>query len=537
MNAVLNYIINLQNGTFGAGVSQAQSQVAQLDGMVNKLGATIAGALSVHKFLSIAEETTQVKAQFEAYDNTIKFAAGTPAEYAKNTRFLKAVIEDLKLPITETINSFAQWSGAIKGTAMEGELGRKIFLGVSAAATTMHMSGEKVSRTYLALSQMMGKGKVQAEELRGQLGEALPGAFNLAARAMGISTKQLNEMLDKGQVLPEVLLPKLADELLKTFGPGVENAINSIQAAINEQTNAITLQKIALGEQLAPVHLQWLNLQQTGLELLGSSISFYREHGTLINALAVAFISGAAAYYLMIAANKLYIGWQAITYTWGLLQLGLAEANTLGLTGWAAAQHALNIAMAANPIGMVIVAIGALIGFLIYAWNHSERFRAIMRGVWEVLKSVAEIIGRLVVLPIQLALDPKGALDSVKRIKDLAGGLGMDFTGAYDKEISRSQAAGVAKPQESPMQKLTGLVGDKKTSKTGAAGGTSAGKSEATSGNRQVRNITLNFKSAINEVKISSTNIQNLSHTQLKQILTDIVVAAAHDAEVGIANN
>jgi len=66
---------------------------------------------------------------------------------------------------------------------------------------------------------MMGKGKVQAEELRGQLGEALPGAFNLAAKAMGVTTSKLNEMLDKGQVLPEELLPKLASELLKTFRP------------------------------------------------------------------------------------------------------------------------------------------------------------------------------------------------------------------------------------------------------------------------------------------------------------------------------
>ena len=55
----------------------------------------------------------------------------------------------------------------------------------------------------------MSKGNVQAEELRGQLGERLFGAFNLAAKAMKMSTKELNKALEQGQITAKDMLPKL----------------------------------------------------------------------------------------------------------------------------------------------------------------------------------------------------------------------------------------------------------------------------------------------------------------------------------------
>lgn len=80
---------------------------------------------------------------------------------------------------------------------------------------------------------MISKGKVQAEELRGQLGERLPGAFNLAAKAMGFTTAQLDDMLKKGQVTAEDMLPKLAAVLKDEFGPAAEQAVQGAQGAVN----------------------------------------------------------------------------------------------------------------------------------------------------------------------------------------------------------------------------------------------------------------------------------------------------------------
>lgn len=53
------------------------------------------------------------------------------------------------------------------------------------AGSALALSKDQMDGVFLALGQMISKGKVQAEELRGQLGERLPGAFDMAAKAMG----------------------------------------------------------------------------------------------------------------------------------------------------------------------------------------------------------------------------------------------------------------------------------------------------------------------------------------------------------------
>jgi phage-related protein len=57
------------------------------------------------------------------------------------------------------------------------------------------------------------------------------------------------------------------------------------------------------------------------------------------------------------------------------------------ITGIKVAWAALNIVMAMNPIGIVVIAIAALVAILVIAYNHSERFRAIVQSVWSTVKS------------------------------------------------------------------------------------------------------------------------------------------------------
>lgn len=58
-----------------------------------------------------------------------------------------------------------------------------------------------------------------------------------------------------------------------------------------------------------------------------------------------------------------------------------------------AAQWLWNAALTANPIGIVVVAIAALVGALIYAWHNSETFRAVVTGAWEGIKAAAMAVG------------------------------------------------------------------------------------------------------------------------------------------------
>lgn len=71
--------------------------------------------------------------------------------------------------------------------------------------------------------------------------------------------------------------------------------------------------------------------------------------------------------------------------------LGMAAVALKGLGIWSgiatAAQWLWNAALSANPIGIVVLAIAALVAGLVYAWHNSETFREVVMGVWEAVKT------------------------------------------------------------------------------------------------------------------------------------------------------
>lgn len=76
--------------------------------------------------------------------------------------------------------------------------------------------------------------------------------------------------------------------------------------------------------------------------------------------------------------------------------LATAAAEKIAAAGskvWAAGQWLLNAALTANPIGLVVVAIGALIAIFVIAWKHSETFRNIVIGTWNGIKAAALAVG------------------------------------------------------------------------------------------------------------------------------------------------
>jgi hypothetical protein len=90
---------------------------------------------------------------------------------------------------------------------------------------------------------MVSKGTVSMEELRRQLGNALPGAFEIAARAMGVTTQGLTAMVKSGQLLSEDFLPKFAAQLQKELGEGAVEAAKTATAAFARLENEWLLLK------------------------------------------------------------------------------------------------------------------------------------------------------------------------------------------------------------------------------------------------------------------------------------------------------
>jgi lambda family phage tail tape measure protein len=169
---------------------------------------------------------------------------GSAAEIA----YLRKTTFDLGLSFESTAKAYQQFSAAARSTSLEGDKARAIFESVAKASAVMGLSADQTSGVLLALQQMISKGTVQSEELRGQLGERLPGAFQTAARAMGVTTAELGKMLEQGQVVADDFLPKFAQELDRSLGGAAEKAANRLDAAVNRFNDAWSRLKQTAGD-------------------------------------------------------------------------------------------------------------------------------------------------------------------------------------------------------------------------------------------------------------------------------------------------
>ncbi len=149
------------------------------------------------------------------------------------------------LQFQETAQAAKTFFAAAQGSTLAGEA-NSIFNAISKGAAALQMSTDDVNGVFLALGQMISKGKVQAEELRGQLGERLPGAFQLAAKSMNMSTAELDKFMADGKLTAEDLLPKLAQALEEKYAAAATQAANSVQGSINRMTTEWELFKASV---------------------------------------------------------------------------------------------------------------------------------------------------------------------------------------------------------------------------------------------------------------------------------------------------
>lgn len=296
-------------------------------------------------------------AQAEGVQSAIEFSSA--GKGAENIAFLNQTIKDLKLPIVESSQGFKTLLGSVMGSNITMEETQSLFTGIGMGAKVLRVSAEDTNRAYLAVGQMASKGVVSMEELRGQLGDAIPGAASIGARAMGMPIEQFNKLVESGKLLSEDFLPAFAEEMKRTFAAGVPDALNSATSKFTEFNNSLFELKTVVGTDLLPVVIPLIN------DYLIPATQWVAAHSE-------GLLTLAAVVGTVYTAVKIWTGYQWL----------------------------LNVALTANPIGIVIVAIGALVGAIIYAWNTSEKFRGFIFGMNEVFKEFGAIIADYGIKPM-----------------------------------------------------------------------------------------------------------------------------------------
>jgi tape measure domain-containing protein len=217
---------------------KAKNDVSGLDDALGKIGGMVAGAFAVERLIAFGKEVLNVTKQFESIQIRLNSIAGGAIEGQKAMDNLRILANKLGLEFKGLANEYVNFVGAAKASGMEVSKADKIFKSMSVAIAGSGASAESAGRAMTALTQMIGKGKISAEELRGQLGEALPSAMGIMAKSLGVTTQQLDKMMANGELLASEVLPKFATEMEKAFGGDAEKLSEGLQGSLNRLTNA-----------------------------------------------------------------------------------------------------------------------------------------------------------------------------------------------------------------------------------------------------------------------------------------------------------
>lgn len=205
---------------------------------------SVMGALNAYKAIMNAG------LKRDSAQRAAKFVLGDKASEAET--FIRGLADKTGLNISEGLSSYAKFAAGAQGS-MSQEQTQQLFGNATAMSRLMGLSNDELNGILKAFEQMASKGKIQAEELRGQLGDRMAGAFKLFAEALGMTATELDKAMKDGKVLSADTLPKVAKQmgLMIDKAGGWAEVAKSTQTALGKLANNWddTMVKIFSGSQ------------------------------------------------------------------------------------------------------------------------------------------------------------------------------------------------------------------------------------------------------------------------------------------------
>ena len=327
----------LQLAKFRAELGDTRGALATLS---NGLGLSKAAILAFAAAVAFGGQAClEAALQADRLSKAYTTITGSSSAAQQQLSYLYDVSNRLGLQFQSTAEAAKTFFAAGKDTTLEKDM-NGIFEAVASAGAALSLSTDDMHGAFIALGQMISKGKVQAEELRGQLGERLPGAFQLAAKAMNMTTAELDKFMADGKLTAEDLLPKLAKVMQEDFGAAAEAASQGLQGALNRLSTEWTLFKSSIVDSDAAV--AGINAVRGAVGGLQTAFDTLAKYKDIFKALAVG--AGLAT------------------------MISLVPRATKALLDYSAAFKTLLTLAAANPWVLAGIAIGGVVaGLVLYA--------------------------------------------------------------------------------------------------------------------------------------------------------------------------
>ena len=398
MGVVANIAVNLDATKALAGLKGLDGAVKGLGGGVTRLGQQMSGLAGIAAGIGTGAAVSGfVKAGVEAdrTAKTIKALAGQYKETEGVTKLAADAAKQYGLGQTTAAKSVADLYGRLRPMGVSLENIGKTFNGVNKAAGLMNLSSADTEGVMLQLSQAMGSGALQGDELRSIM-ERLPAVGQAVAKVMGVTVGEIKQLGADGKITTDVII-KAMGELNKIQAPPPD-PYKLFQAALEDLNTVI-------GTQLLPIFTPLV-------QKLSEVIAKFKELGVGATIAQTLKPIGDLMIYLLGAftklpepAQKLIIAIGAITIALSLIAvpLGLVISafgtiiTAIGgvvvaisgmsilatLAGWlGAVVPALTavITLLSGPVGIVVAIVAA--GVAIYAFRDkiADAFKGI--GKW-----------------------------------------------------------------------------------------------------------------------------------------------------------
>ncbi|EPU5968971.1 tape measure protein [Vibrio alginolyticus] len=231
-------------------------ELQKQQGISKNLAANLAGA---YAGVMSGHAVVQTGLTFESLERSMLVTSGSAVKAKENFKFVREEALRLGLDIQNLTSAYVQFQAAAGNKLSQADL-RQVFVGISEASTALGLSQEKQQRVFTAATQIISKGRVQSEELVGQLSESLgisTRAMTSAAVEIGKISRnltpaeqeqQLRKLMERGEILAHEIMPQFGKELSKianandqlawSLRTGLQPQLSIAQTNIKEITNS-----------------------------------------------------------------------------------------------------------------------------------------------------------------------------------------------------------------------------------------------------------------------------------------------------------
>ena len=276
---------------------------------------------------------------------------------------------------------------------------------------------DKMSALSLVMGQVSSTGYLMGQDLL----QFINAGFNPIqelSQMTGISVDKLKDKMAKGQITYQNVEQAIAhatgaggkfngmmDKQSQTLAGKWSTLMDTVQQGAIDLSQSVNTPIAEFVEKITAAIPRVFAVFQAVFSAISAGIGFVVRFRTAFMILGGAVLAVWAVFRTYTMALAAY---QAIT-----------TLVTAATKIWTAAQWLLNVAMTANPIGLIVAGVAALIAVIVYCWTKFAGFRAFLITMWDVWRKFGDLIKTYV----------------VDRIKELIRGVGL-LSKAFSKLFS-----------------------------------------------------------------------------------------------------